>query len=65
MLLLVVFIMFYIPYIVAFVQDLGRRLCGNQPVRRERTGITTPSGRRRVDGVEVDAAIQHERAVKF
>ena len=30
----------------------GARLCGNQPVRR-------------VDGVEDDATIQHERAVKF
>ena len=30
-------------------------LCGNQPVRRVH----------RVDGVEVDATIQHERAVKF
>ena len=29
-------------------------LCGNQPVRRVH-----------VDGVEDDAAIQHERAVKF
>ena len=27
--------------------------------------IATPSSRRRVDGVEDDAAIQHERAVKF
>ena len=27
--------------------------------------IATPSSRRRVDGVEVDATIQHERAVKF
>ena len=39
------------------------RLCGNQPVRR--VPITTPSSRRRVDGVEDDATIQHERAVKF
>ena len=29
------------------------------------TGIATPSSRRRIDGVEVDAKIQHERAVKF
>ena len=29
------------------------------------TGIATPSSRRRVDGVEEDATIQHERAVKF
>ena len=28
-------------------------------------GIATPSSRRRADGVEVDAMIQHERAVKF
>ena len=27
--------------------------------------IATPSSRCRVDGVEDDAAIQHERAVKF
>ena len=55
---------------------LSRRyedLCENQPVRRVRpgslgrrgTGIATPSSRRRVDGVEDDAMIQHERAVKF
>ena len=36
-------------------------LCGN----RRGTGIATPSSRRRIDGVEVDAKIQHERAVKF
>ena len=29
------------------------------------SGPNTPSSRRRVDGVEDDAAIQHERAVKF
>jgi hypothetical protein len=29
------------------------------------TGIATPSSRRHVDGVEDDAMIQHERAVKF
>ena len=29
------------------------------------TGIATPTSRRRVDGMEDDAAIQHERAVKF
>ena len=29
------------------------------------TGIATPSSRRHIDGVEVDAKIQHERAVKF
>ena len=36
--------------------------CVDQPVRRVQ--LTTPSSRRRVDGVE-DATIQHERAVKF
>ena len=58
----------------------GHRLCGNQPVRRVstksflgddalgravRNHTATPSSRRRVDGVEDDATIQHERAVKF
>ena len=59
----------------------GRRrvpseLCGNQPVcrsatvsagfvERRGTDTTTPSSRGRVDGVEDDAMIQHERAVKF
>ena len=33
----------------------GVRLCGNQPVRR----VRTPSSRRRIAGVEVDAAIQN------
>jgi len=28
-------------------------------------GCSTPSSRRRVDGVEDDAMIQHERALKF
>ena len=28
-------------------------------------GTATPSSRRRVDGVQVDATIQRERAVKF
>ena len=32
-------------------------------VERRGTGIATPSSRRRVDGVEDDAMIQHERAV--
>ena len=36
------------------IRTFGKDLCGNQPVRR-----------RRVDGVEDDATIQHERAVKF
>ena len=34
-------------------------------VERWGTGIATPSSRRRVDGVEDDAMIQHERAVKI
>ena len=34
-------------------------------VERRGTGIATPSSRHRVDGVEVDATIQHEGAVKF
>ena len=34
-------------------------------VERRGTGIATPSSRRRVDGVEDDAMIQHGRAVKF
>ena len=29
------------------------------------SGVNTPSSRHRVDGVEDDAMIQHERAVKF
>ena len=37
------------------VQSFGYDLCGNQPGRQVH----------RVDGVEVDAKIQHERAVKF
>ena len=36
------------------VLSYGGALCGNQPVRRLR-----------VDGVDVDATIQHEGAVKF
>ena len=38
-------------------------LRGNQTVIRVLT--TTLSSRRRIDGVEDDATIQHERAVKF
>ncbi|CAH0370106.1 unnamed protein product [Pelagomonas calceolata] len=34
-------------------------------LERRGTGIATPSSRRRVDGVEDDATIRHERAVKF
>ena len=50
----------------------GRYLCGNQPVRRDAgsierwgTGNATPSSRYHEDGVEDDATIQDERAVKF
>ncbi len=39
--------------------------CVGCAVERRGTGIATLSSRRRVDGVEDDAAIQHERAVKF
>ena len=39
-------------------------LCGNQPVNRV-TGTAMLSSWRRVDGVKVDAMIQHERAVYF
>ena len=39
--------------------------CHPGSVERRGTGIATPSSRRRIDGVEVDAAIQRERAVKF
>ena len=39
--------------------------CVGCSVERQGTGIATPSSRRRVDGVEDDAMIQHERAVKF
>ena len=40
---------------------------GGRPgsVERRGTDIATPSSMRRVDGVEVDAAIQDEGAVKF
>ena len=40
---------------------IGRR----GSLKRRGTGIATPSSRRRVDGVEDDAKIEHERAVKF
>jgi hypothetical protein len=39
--------------------------CVGCSVERRGTDIVTSSSRRRVDGVEDDAAIQHERAVKF
>ena len=42
----------------ARVALMGMCLCGNQPVRWVHT--TTLSSRRRVDGVEDDATIQHE-----
>ena len=58
--------------------EVADDLCGNQPVRRVHLGdgaavlarssgeeATPLSSRRRVDGVEVDATIQHERAVKL
>ena len=38
---------------------------GNDAAVLAPSSIATPSSMRRVDGVEVDAAIQHERAVKF
>ena len=34
-------------------------------IERRGNGIATPSSRRRVDGLEGDATILHERAVKF
>ena len=55
----------------------GADLCGNQPVRRvhdeavlarssgEEPASLTPSSRRRVDGVEDDAMIQHETRRKI
>ena len=59
----------YLDDLYDALKSTGRDLCGNQPVRRvlerRRTGIATPSSRHRVDGVEDDAMIQHERAVKF
>ena len=42
---------------------LGRGAHGS--VKRRGTGIAMQSSRRRADGVEDDAIIQHERAVKF
>ena len=41
--------------------------CRGRPGSGERRGIgiATPSSRRRVDGVEDDDVIQHERVVKF
>ena len=44
---------------------LGDDAAAPASVERQGTGIATPSSRCRVDGVEDDAAIQHERAVKF
>jgi hypothetical protein len=51
-------------YTLDFAATLGGKLCGNQPVCRV-LDIATPSSRRRVDGVEVDAAIQDERGVNL
>jgi hypothetical protein len=51
---------------VSRVQVISRRRrdrAGSVELRG--TGIATPSSRRRVDGVEDDAMIQQERAVKF
>ena len=47
-----------------------RKLWRGVPVQRAyvycvKTCVEMPSSRRRVDGVEVDATIQHERAIKF
>ena len=39
--------------------------CRAGSVERRGTDTATPSSRRRVDGVEEDATIQHERAVKL
>ena len=36
-----------------------------RPTNLRGIGIATPSSKRRVDGVEVDATIQNERAVNF
>ena len=45
---------------------ISRRRCGRAgSVERWGTDTATPSSRRRVDGVEVDAAIQDERAVNL
>ena len=43
----------------------ARRRGRTGSVERRGTGIATPSSRRRVDGVEGDAMIQHEHAIKF
>ena len=54
------------PLVVACVEINQCVGCGRPgSVERRGTGIATPSSRRRVDGVEDDAMIQHERAVKF
>ena len=45
---------------------MSRRRRGHPgSVERRGTGIATPSSRRRVDGGEDDATIQHESAVKL
>ena len=50
-------------FAMSFLGDDARGRPG--PVERWGTGIATPSSMRRIDGVEVDAMIQHERAVNF
>ena len=52
----------YQPVWKSFLGDDAAALA--RPERRG-TGTSTPSSRHRVDGVEDDATIQHERAVKF
>ena len=46
-------------------RDRDRRRLVSTCVENQPVAITTPSSRRRVDGVDDDAMIQHERAVKF
>ena len=51
--------------VVAFCVEINQCVgCRPGSVERRGTGIATPASRRRVDGVHVDATIQHERAVK-
>ena len=52
----------FVPCCVEINQCVG---CRPGSVERRGTDFTTPSSRRRVDGVEDDAMIQHERAVNF
>jgi len=55
-----------VEYFWAPVPD-SQFVVGYSPVWKSTSasGAPTPSSRRRVDGVEVDATVQHERAVKF